>query len=263
MHHLQRLTFRRAIIMAQFSEHRSYYRTSHDRCFGCPNHGRFLGGKQQLSNFHHLLKTNRPRWWENSSFNHFGFVISTDFKVVWTHGRHVHLFAASTMATCFVQWPLSRWRFLWCHWRFGGGLERRCFWGNLEAFTNKASNSPELDVSGSWIRWINIPMFWRWIYMSLVCCFFNSPTCRLNLSLYLSFNYLSFTSEPRFQVSSIPTKPFPSQRKTSSQSQSSQRELRQMGWAYNFKWSRPSYWGSSRRFLDDKHQFLEFWWWLL
>ena len=179
MHHLQRLTFRRAIIMAQFSEHRSYYRTSHDRCFGCPNHGRFLGGKQQLSNFHHLLKTNRPRWWENCSFNHFGFVISTDFKVVWTHGRHVHLFAASTMATCFVQWPLSRWRFLWCHWRFGGGLERRCFWGDLEAFTNKASNSPELDVSGSWIHWINIPTFWRWIYMSLVCVFFwipNLPT---------------------------------------------------------------------------------------
>lgn len=129
----------------------------HDRCFGCPNHGRFLGGKQQLSNFHHLLKTNRPRWWENCSFNHFGFVISTDFKVVWTHGRHVHLFAASTMATCFVQWPLSRSQrgILWCHWRSGGSLERRCFWGNLEAFTNKASHSSELDVSGRKLNPLN------------------------------------------------------------------------------------------------------------
>lgn len=81
-------------------------------------------------------------------------------------------------------------------------------------------------------------MFWRWIYDNLcrlfVVFFLNSPSCRLNLSLYLSFNYLSFTiftSEPRFQVSSIPAKPFPSlgsQRKTSTHSQSSQRELRKI-----------------------------------
>ena len=187
MHHLQRLTFRRAIIMAQFSQHRSYYRTSHERCFGCPNHGRFLGGKQQLSNFHHLLKTNRPRWWEICSFNHFGFVISTDFKVVWTHGRHVHLFAASTMATCFCPvtfvkiiaghpvMPLEVWRQPW----------KKMFLRKPWSFYKQSKPLVRVGcVRKERIHWINIPDVFgdefMIIYVSCLCCFFlkfpNLPT---------------------------------------------------------------------------------------